>query len=293
MHGVWSVMILNMDSGVERIDVFGFLDYRAFLRAFYLAGKERSGMSYRGFSKRAKLRSPNYLKLVIEGKRNLTRDMAKRFAHACRLEGKEAEYFCSLVDFGQAATVEERNFYYGQLQNYKRYNIYHELDLAQDYYHSQWFLPAIREMVATRHFREDYSWIAKRMLPRIKENQAQIAVQTLLKLGLLKRDQKGKIVQGAPMVTTGAETHSLHLANYHRTMMGHAATSIDRLKPSQRDISSVTLCLASDGVTRLKKLISDFRRKLLDLEEAESNREQVIQVNFQVFPMTSVDEKEK
>jgi len=235
----------------------------------------------------------NYLKMVIEGERNLTCDMAKRFAHACRLEGKEAEYFCTLVDFANAKTVQERNYLYGQLQKYKRYNIYHELELAQDYYHSKWFLPAIREMISTRHFREDYTWIAKQMLPPIKPREAQIAIQTLLKLELLKRNKKGKLIQGAPLVTTGAETRSLHLVNYHQTMMGHASTSIDRLKASERDISSITLCLDKHGVTRLKKIISDFRRKLLELEETDLNKEQVIQVNFQVFPLTSIDREEE
>jgi len=231
--------------------------------------------------------------MVIEGSRNLTPDMAKRFARACRLEGKEADYFCTLVDFGHAQTVEERNFYYGQLQNYKKYNIYHELELAQDFYHSKWFLPAIREMVNSRGFREDYSWIAKRLLPPIKPKEARIAVDTLLKLGLLKRNRKGKLIQGASLVTTGAETRSLHLANYHRTMMGHAATSIDRLVASQRDISSVTLCLDADGISRLKKVVSDFRRKLLEIEETEQNKEQVVQVNLQVFPLTSTTEEGK
>jgi uncharacterized protein (TIGR02147 family) len=273
----------------HRIDVFSFLDYRSFLKAYYLAGKERSGLSYRGFSIRAKLRSPNYLKLVIDGKRNLTRDMGERFAQACRLEGVEVEYFCTLVAFGQASSIQERNFYYGQLQSFKQYAVYHELDSAQDTYHSKWFLPAIRELVASRRFREDYLWIAKSMLPSIKPKDAQFAIQMLLKLGLLKRDRNGKLEQCDSLITTGAETRSLHLANYHRSMMEHAATSIDRLKPSQRDISSVTLCLDIDGVERLKKHVANFRRKLLELEATESRREQVVQVNFQVFPMTSVD----
>ena len=280
-----------MSRNHNRVDVFGFLDYRAFLRAYYLLGKERSGLSYRGFSQRAKLRSPNYLKMVIEGSRNLTREMAKRFAHACRLEGTEVEYFCTLVEFSQAETVAERNFYYGQLQNFKRYNIYHELELAQDYYHSKWFLPAIREMVGTRHFREDDTWIAKHLLPPIKPREARLAVQTLLKLGLLKRNKNGKLVQDNALVTTGAETQSLHLANYHQTMMEHARTSIDRLKAYERDISSVTLCLDSDGISRLKKTIADFRRKLLELEQTETHKEQVVQVNFQLFPLSAIEKK--
>jgi uncharacterized protein (TIGR02147 family) len=63
------------------VDVFEYLDYRAFLRDIYLAKKaERRGFSFRAFSRRANLRSPNYLKLVMDGERNLSRAMAERFA---------------------------------------------------------------------------------------------------------------------------------------------------------------------------------------------------------------------
>ena len=57
-------------------EVFDYLDYRAFLRDHYLDKKQRQGLSFRGFSKRAGLKSPNYLKLVIDGQRNLTEAMA-------------------------------------------------------------------------------------------------------------------------------------------------------------------------------------------------------------------------
>jgi uncharacterized protein (TIGR02147 family) len=54
------------------VDVYRYLDYRAFLRDFYEAKKAKSRtFSYRAFSKRAGVASPNYLKLVIEGQRSL------------------------------------------------------------------------------------------------------------------------------------------------------------------------------------------------------------------------------
>lgn len=61
------------------VEVYGYLDYRAFLADLYTAKKAR-GFSYRSFSRRAGLSSPNYLKLVIDGQRNLSAKMAERFA---------------------------------------------------------------------------------------------------------------------------------------------------------------------------------------------------------------------
>ena len=62
------------------VRVYDFLDYRAYLRAYYEAAKRtQRSFSFRSFSKLAGLRSPNFLKLVIEGERNLGADSVPRF----------------------------------------------------------------------------------------------------------------------------------------------------------------------------------------------------------------------
>src|SRR3954470_5034384 len=103
-------------------DVFRFRDYRAFLRAFYEQNKSNEyGFSLRAFSKRARLRSSNYLKLVMDGERNLTSEMAVRFAKACSLRGQAADYFCELVAFNQAKSAAERERAYARLIRFPRY----------------------------------------------------------------------------------------------------------------------------------------------------------------------------
>lgn len=117
-------------------DVVEFRDYRAFLRAFYQTNKqERNGFSPRAFSKRAQLRSSNYLKLVMDGDRNLTPQMAPRFARACSLRGQAAAYFCELVAFNQARTLEERERTYAHLSRFKRYRKVYRLDRAHEAYY--------------------------------------------------------------------------------------------------------------------------------------------------------------
>ncbi|MEO5668060.1 MAG: TIGR02147 family protein, partial [Bdellovibrionota bacterium] len=54
-------------------DILRYGEYRAFLADFYAYKKsQRSGFSYRLFAAKAKLKSPNYLQLVMQGKRNLS-----------------------------------------------------------------------------------------------------------------------------------------------------------------------------------------------------------------------------
>ena len=98
-----------------------YTDYRKYLKDMYEYRKrnESTGMraySYSHFSAAADIKSPNYLKLIIEGKRNLSDDMIGRFARALRLEKQRAEEFKALVLYGQADEPVERNKYLKMLK---------------------------------------------------------------------------------------------------------------------------------------------------------------------------------
>ena len=117
-------------------------------------------------------------------------------------------------------------------------------------------------------------------------DQAEQAISTLLRLALLTRDARGALQQVVPTVSTESETRWVHLADFHRDMIGHAASAIDRLPRSQRDITALTLCVDEGGFARVCEAIARLRRELLQDTEQTSQPRQVIQVNFQVYPLT-------
>ncbi|MDD9945236.1 MAG: TIGR02147 family protein [Myxococcales bacterium] len=277
----------------SNIDVYRYLDYRALLRDYYEDRKKHGrGFSYRAFSAAAGLRSPNHLKRVIDGERNLPSEMAMRFADACGFEGDEARYFCELAAFNQAQTTREKRARYESLCRYRGFRRAHKLDVAQAEYHENWYLPAIRELAASRGFREDPAWLAKQLLPPISKAEAKRALQLLETMGLLVRDADGKLGQSEAVVSTGAETAGVHIVNYHRTMMDRAIEAVDLVPRSKRDISALTLCLTSEGLTDLKKRVQEFRRELVGLEGADGQGTIVVQMNFQLYPLSVVPEEE-
>ncbi len=267
------------------IDVFRYHDYRAFLAAYY-ERKKPQGFSYRAFASAAGLGAPNYLQLVIKGRRNLTVEMAGRFAETCGLGRDAAAYFVTLVAFNQAGDNEERNRQYRKLSGFRRYRRAQKLELCEAAYHSIGYLPAIRELALSPAFREDPEWIAAALRPPIKAAEARQALDTLLELGLLQRAPEGGLKQNTRLVSTGAETTGMHITNYHAEMMQRATLAMTEVPAPERDISSLTLCLGSDGLARVKQRIQDFRKELLELAESEAQPSQVVQVNFQLFPMT-------
>lgn len=269
------------------IDVFQYLDYRAFLRDWY-AGVNRAGrtFSYRAFARRAGLKSPNYLKLVIDGERNLSKAMAERFGQACGLGEEPLSYFIDLVSFNQATTQTERNQGYARLTSFRKYRQAHKLDLAHAAYHSAWFIPAIRELAVSRSFRSDPEWIGRQLTPPISAAEARRALDVLIELGMLAPEGE-RLVQSEPLVSTGPETRGLHITSFHKVMTERAIASIDLVAPEERDISCLTLNVGEDGLRRIKARIQRFRRELLDLSELEDDPRRVIQINFQLFPLSN------
>ena len=107
-------------------------------------------------------------------------------------------------------------------------------------------------------------------------------------MGLLERDDGGRLRQVDEVVSSGAETGSIHLAAFHRMMMERGAASIDEFPREERDISSITLCVDAQGLARLKEHIQLIRKELLlDESFAEGPPVQVVQLNFQLFPLTN------
>lgn len=267
--------------------MFEYGDYRRFLADCYAFEKTaRYGFSVRLFARRAGIRSSNYLKLVIDGKRNLSREMASQFAAGCGLHGAEADFFCELVDYCQARTAADRTRSYERLGRFRQFRAVRQLDAPQAEYHSTWYLPAIRELCRRPDFVEDPRWIARQLLPRISAAQAKRALATLQRLGLLERGEDDKLRQAAPLVTTGVGPLGHHIFNYHHMMLERAAHALDHVAHDERELSCITVCVSDHQLRDLKQRVRAFRRELLQQAELGNEPERVVQINFQLFPLS-------
>ena len=74
-----------------QMDIYQYKNYREYLRDFYAEKKNKnSRYSYALFSQKAGLKSPNYLKRVIDGARNITHKNLRSFVVGLGLQKKEA-----------------------------------------------------------------------------------------------------------------------------------------------------------------------------------------------------------
>ena len=141
-------------------------------------------------------------------------------------------------------------------------------------------------MVNLPHFQEDPQWIADNTAPSISPVEAKGALLELIKLGLLKRNEDGKLVQTNTIVATDNEVTSSLVAQFHREFMKRASESIDLINRSNRDISSVTFRVSEETAKRLKEKIQDFRRELTEEASRDLQPEAIFHLNLHLFPVT-------
>lgn len=277
---------------VERPDVARFTDYRGYLKAMTaFLRATRPGFSFRSFARRAGFASPNYLKLVTDGLRNLAPESVERFARGLGLNKREHDLFRMLVLLANARSDEERNAIYARLRERVVGDEIAQLRDDQFAVYDMWWALVVREMVTLPDFELDARWIARRLRPRVRVSQAQRALDLLMRLGLVVVDENGKASPAEPTISTGPEVTSLGVRNHHRAHLELAARSLDEVDRSERNITSLTLRLTREQYDDAVEEIARLRRRLLEIADgsarpAETTSE-IHQVVLSLFPVTS------
>jgi uncharacterized protein (TIGR02147 family) len=269
--------------------IFEYDNYRAFLRDYYLYRKATdTKFSYRYFARIGGFKSGNILKIVIDGQINITDETIQKFCKALKLNKEESLFFRNLVHFNQSTLSEERARYSQELLRSRTFKQIYPLSENQYRYFDCWYFPIVRGLVALVEFQEDPEWIASQVNPPITPGEAKRALAGLLELGLLSRNETGRLTQINPTVTTSNAITSSSLAHYHREMLKKAGESIDRVPRAHRDLSAMTLSLSNESVRMINELTEKFRRDVVDVASRDQNPDVVFQLNTYFFPVTQI-----
>ncbi|NLE02187.1 MAG: TIGR02147 family protein [Fibrobacter sp.] len=71
------------------VNIFNYIDYREFLEDFYHEQKARNkAFSFQFFANKAGFKSKSFIKLVIDGKKNLTEESMEKLNNVLKLSEK-------------------------------------------------------------------------------------------------------------------------------------------------------------------------------------------------------------
>lgn len=277
----------------SRKNLFEYDNYRVFLKDHYEASKlENKKFSFRYFSRLIGYSSPNFLKCVIDGSRNLTLDGIQRFTKALKFNKEEGHFFKNLVLLNQSKHDEEKRIYAQKILRSRAYRKLLPLKEAQFSYLAQWYLVPIRELIGLPEFQEDPHWIAQAMVPAITTVQAKRAIEELVRLGLVERDRGGRLIQTSSDITTPDGIISTFKADCLTELIKLGGESIKRVERQKRDISGVTIGLSSLAFEKIKEIAQRFRREIMEVaNQDKDSSENIYQFNIQLYPLTDVKNK--
>lgn len=269
-------------------NLFDYFDYREYLHDYYQFHKRKnSAYSYRLFARKAKLGSPNYLKLVVDGKRRITDRTLYQFARGLGLSRDEEKYFRELVMYQEVSDPDSKELHLRSLLKYQeKQRTPTPLKADKIKFMLDWHHAVIRELVSNKDFKEEPIWIAKRLGNKITEAQAKESLDLLLRLQILQRSAAGKLEQREPLLTSSDEIPSHVIRSLHRTYLRKAINSIFAVPMERRELSGLVLSIPNSRVKEIKEEIKEFRKKLNRKYGLDRDGDDVYFVGLYLFPVT-------
>jgi uncharacterized protein (TIGR02147 family) len=274
-----------------------YTDYRQFLREFYeyRRAQTRSSLrpySYATFAAAADIKSPNYLKLIIDGQRNLSPEMARKFAKAIGLGKEETEEFLALVDFTQATEPLERNRYLKVLADIRVRQQLKSGEINVETWEKvpSWVTWVINALVDQNGVEFTPERIAEIMRGKARLDEVRRSLDRLMTSGeLVKNPETGEITRGRELMS-GSENVPVALVRKLQTELIYLGLeSLFQDLPQDREFGAQTLALTEDEFELLKFELRQFRKRWLkDVSVARKTTkgDRVFQLNIQLFPVT-------
>lgn len=269
-----------------------YQDYRLFIRDYYEWKKRTSAFSWREFAKLSGLVSPIFLKLVTEGKSNLRPDTVERVATAMGLVEFDLLYFKALVVFNQAKKDVDRRKAYAEMQAIAKANKSQVAGSEAYTYYDNWLNPVVRELAIAMPGAKPKE-IAQMCNPKVSAAEVRDCLAFLVRAGYLKKtgddtyEQTEKIIQGSPAAIP------LALRSMNRQMAKIAVSAIDEIAVNERNFTGITMGVPLEIFDKVVEKLDRCRVEILDMVKDCDNVEQVLRLNFQLFPLTKKIKRKK
>lgn len=265
--------------------VMEYQNYRVYIRDYYAERKVRSGFTWRDFAKAAGYSSPVFLKLVCDGKSNLSDVGVERVASAMGLVGVDLQYFRLLVEFNQQKDSAKKKIVFKKMREVAKEGSMEIVGEDQFDYYESWVNPVVREM-APQMGDATPAKIAEKLAFDTQTAEVKKALSLLQKVGLLRKGERG-YEQAAKSITTGnLEVARLSVREMHRQMGELAVRALDEIPMNERDISGLTLGVSENAFYRISQEIADFRRRISSIVMEDTGENRVYRLNVQLFPLT-------
>lgn len=273
-------------SKVERPDVFGYLDYRAFFKDWLAYQKaSQSGVSLRALARNSGL-TAGYLSMAIAGTRPLTEKALAKLKGSLNLNDAEFNYLHQLVILGTSQQHEER---FSAVEKMKRYRSYRRLNPKETevyQYLSQWYYVAIREMTGLPDFRADAQWIQARLRSHVELKEIKEALRFLSENGFIQLLSDGRAIPPEKRLDCDGGVFRLSMSNFHKQVLKLAGESIENTDREHRQLQGHAFVADAETFEKAKTILEEAFERIRSLTAESPNSDSVYYLEMALFPFT-------
>ncbi len=274
--------------------IFEHINYYDYLASYYRSRKqENSRFSFRSFAKKAALNSPNYLKLVIDGKRSITEVNVDKFVKGLELNRKESTYFRAMVKYTNCQDLNKKSQLLEKLLTHKYSLEYFDLKSAgadqiafevvrdPDYF-------IIYELINVKGFKKSASWINKKLKEPVESYKIHKIIRDFIRGGFIEKGADGGLKQtDTPMKFHVDEIKRLAVLQHHSGMIQRGLAVLQDESKAFKHFPSITLPVNHGDLPNIREDINQFLHQLTVKYRSVSDANAVCQLTMQLFSHTN------
>lgn len=265
--------------------IVSYTDFRQYMLDFYEEKKRTSAFSWREFNKLAGFTSPNYLKLVCDGKSKLSKVKASAVAQAMNLAGYEETYFELMVSFDNAKEERRQREILLEMDRMAREHKARLVDGDAFEFYQSWEYPVLRELAPMMPGAKP-SEMAAACNEEVSAEDVSRILKFLVKRGFLKSEGDKVYTQTEKTVVASKEALPLAIRSMHKEMAGYAQKAVDKYSAGERHFLGITMGVNEELYGKVVEELENCSRRINALTANCENLDQVYRMNIQFFPFT-------
>lgn len=275
-----------------------YMDYRQYLQDFYEFRRNQTRRdlrpySYSTFAAAANIRSPNYLKMIIDGKRNLSEDMIIKFARAMGLNKAEGQEFRLLVLFNQAVEPAERNVRLRELSDNRVGSKLKTGEIDRKAWEKlpSWVAWVLYAMTDQENVNFSPDELRRLLRGKVRREEIEAAMRTLIESHeVAVEPETGEVRKTRTFTDAPEEIPVALIRKLQAQLMLLGLESLYQDSPTEREFGTLTLALTQSEFEEIRFKLRQMRKQLHkdnSIQRMSSKGERVYQLNLQLFPVTN------
>lgn len=257
---------------------------------------KRTGFSMRQLCARLELKSPNYLKLILDGKRSLTIDLGLKLSNLMALDARQKNYFLSMIEAESAASDHESELAERKVLRGRRHLKTEIFNEDRRELVSRWHHLLVRELTFLSDFDFSPDYVVKKLNGQISRDEAARSLELLVEHGLIAkkprgdtetrdRDSRDRWYSTDKVLDTGNETFAREaMLEHHSETLKVWSEGLANLNPDEQELGLLHIPISSEKLPELRRRIQQFQDELIGWLMTEDKPDRVVQVGTYLIP---------